>query len=378
MCLCASLEPIPNTVGIHVVQHPRERRHALGTVRLLRLGLAKFRVDVLRLSGNGAAAPPIAFGAGTGLLYPSEDSLDLATLAPEEHPSHLVVIDGTWSQANKMYRDNAWLSSLPSYRLSPEPSRYRIREQPRVECVSTLESVVAALRCLQPDLAGLDTLGRAFDAMIDAQITASKGPSTRPKAVRVRKKVPRPVPEALLSNETQTILVYTEAEPVRSGRPTSRGPARLSAVTLDGDRVFDRIVQTHYVPTAVEALHMGLRAEDFERAQPLDVVMTDFRAFCSPDSDPKHAVLATWGPRTRRWLGEYLPDVACILLKGVWANLARGGAMDLETVVSELGLTVPDAAMDGRSGRHLSCARAVAHHFLASQSQHGGDPQNQL
>ena len=44
--------------------------------------------------------------------------------------SHLLVLDGTWSQARALYRQNPWLTGIPHFQLSPEaPSRYRIYQQ---------------------------------------------------------------------------------------------------------------------------------------------------------------------------------------------------------------------------------------------------------
>jgi DTW domain-containing protein YfiP len=366
MCLCSYLRPIPNAVGVHILQHRREHRHALGTVRLLRLGLASVHVHVLDLQGNGGVSTPVALPAGAGLLYPSADARDLATLAEEERPAHLVVIDGTWAHANRIYRDNPWISSLPRYSLSPsEGSRYRIRAEPRLECLSTVESVVAALRCLQPDLEGTEMLDSAFDRMIDAQIAASAQESTFVRKKRVRRRVCQAVPDVLAATDARIVVVYGEASPLRPRDPQPRTPIRFSATTLDGEAVFDRMVQTRNALSTHQAAHLELEVHCFDTAQPLDEVMGAFREFCEGASGGAPIVLVSWGVWTHRWLQATMGDVPCIFLKGVWANVSRDRVPDLDVLVSALGIATQELSLRGRAGRRLSHACAMTRHILS-------------
>lgn len=165
-CVCASIERVANQTGILVLQHPRERLHAIGTVRFARLGLSNVRVRTC-VPGTDASMP---LPPRTALLYPAPGAPDLATLPRSEHPRHLVILDGTWTHARKMYATQTWLHELPQVCLTPaEPSRYRLRREPRADYVATLEAIVAALRILEPETYGLDALLRSFAAMIDRQ-----------------------------------------------------------------------------------------------------------------------------------------------------------------------------------------------------------------
>jgi hypothetical protein len=162
-----------NRTPVVIVQHPRERRHPFGTVRIARLGL--HRVDVRVASStlaDRAVCPPCA-PPGAALLFPAPDA---APLLPEAPPSALVVVDGTWPTARRLVRDNPWLQRLPRVRLSPSrPGRYRIRRAPRPAFqLSTIEAVVEALRILEPDTRGLDDLLAAFDRMIERQIALAR------------------------------------------------------------------------------------------------------------------------------------------------------------------------------------------------------------
>jgi len=170
VCLCSRIRVAANRTGILIFQHPRERFHALGTARIAALSLERCRILGARWSAAGvglAFEPP----ARTGVLYPGTGSTPLGSLEPDERPDHLVVLDGTWAHAHSLYRDNAWLQRLPHYALNPsEPSRYRIRQEPRTECISTIESIVCALKILEPETTGFSHLLNVFDSMIDDQI----------------------------------------------------------------------------------------------------------------------------------------------------------------------------------------------------------------
>lgn len=168
-----------------ILQHPRERRHPLGTVRIARLGLSRCRVEVAwRSADDRVSCPPVA-APGAALLYPSPDARVLEPGMPDP-PRALVAVDGTWPCARKLIRDNPWVAALPRVRLAPSrPGRYRIRKarKPQVE-LSTIEALVEALRILEPE-SKVETLLEAFDAMIDRHI-----------ALASRKYSPRYVPTA--------------------------------------------------------------------------------------------------------------------------------------------------------------------------------------
>lgn len=169
-CICGAIRPVEHRTGITILQHPRERFHALGTARIARLGLARARVEWCApwedAGPIGARLPP-----GAALLYPGAAARDLATLPPAEHPRHLVVIDGTWFLAKKIYDAHAWLRALPHVALTPtRPSGYgALRREPGAHCLATVEAVVAALRIIEPRVAGLDDLLAAFQTMLERQ-----------------------------------------------------------------------------------------------------------------------------------------------------------------------------------------------------------------
>lgn len=172
-CVCDLVTPVDNRTRVVIVQHPRERRHPFGTVRLARLGLRNAEVHVASRSDDERTRcePPVPQGAA--LLYPPSASVPATPLDElSEPPPALVVLDGTWPCSRGLLRDNAWLRALPRVALTPtRPGRYRIRRAPRPGIqLSTIEAIVGALRILEPDTPGLLGLLDAFERMIDHQI----------------------------------------------------------------------------------------------------------------------------------------------------------------------------------------------------------------
>lgn len=100
------------------------------------------------------------------LLFPSEDSIGVEDI--DFDVKNVIVLDGTWSKATKMYKENPWLKLLPHLKLDIEKlSLYgEVRRQPRAGCLSSIESIVYALKAIGEDLDGLDCLLDVFESMV--------------------------------------------------------------------------------------------------------------------------------------------------------------------------------------------------------------------
>src|SRR6478609_5617433 len=172
VCYCASVQPIETQTRVVILQHPRESDVPINTARIAELALANATLHVGLDFGRDAtlsealsnpAAPPV-------LLYPSDDARDLSRYPPPG-PVTLVVIDGTWWQASKLFKLNPFLHALPRYGLAPsEESRYRIRREPAAHCLSTIEALEAALSLLERRAGGFPELLKPFDTMVETQL----------------------------------------------------------------------------------------------------------------------------------------------------------------------------------------------------------------
>ncbi|MBA3822156.1 MAG: DTW domain-containing protein, partial [Deltaproteobacteria bacterium] len=151
VCYCAALPRLPTTTKVVILQHPRERDVPIGTARMASLCLPESELHVGMTWGEhpalgralgDPARPPI-------LLYPGPGARDILT-EPPAGPVTLVVVDGTWSQAKSVVRDNPILHALPRYAFAaPELSEYRIRKEPQAEYCSTIEALMHVLGVLE-------------------------------------------------------------------------------------------------------------------------------------------------------------------------------------------------------------------------------------
>ncbi|KAK2984853.1 hypothetical protein RJ640_004678 [Escallonia rubra] len=106
---------------------------------------------------------------GSILLFPNERSVGVEKI--DFKVKNLIVLDGTWGKAKRMYKENPWLKVLPHLKLDLEkPSLYgEVRVQPRAGCLSTIESIVYAMKAVGEDSEGLDDLLDVFQSMIQDQ-----------------------------------------------------------------------------------------------------------------------------------------------------------------------------------------------------------------
>ncbi|KAJ8754692.1 hypothetical protein K2173_010783 [Erythroxylum novogranatense] len=109
---------------------------------------------------------------GSVLLFPSEKAVGFGELKDMNiEVNNLIVLDGTWAKARRMYEENPWLRLLPHLRLDLEKhSLYsEVRQQPKAGYLSTIESIVNALKALGDNSEGLDNLLDVFGSMVADQ-----------------------------------------------------------------------------------------------------------------------------------------------------------------------------------------------------------------
>ncbi|GAU49371.1 hypothetical protein TSUD_252450 [Trifolium subterraneum] len=83
---------------------------------------------------------------------------------------NLIVLDGTWAKAKRIYSENPWLNILPHLKLEVnEMSFGEVSNQPKAGYLSTIESVVFALKAVGENHKGLDNLLDTFESMVDDQ-----------------------------------------------------------------------------------------------------------------------------------------------------------------------------------------------------------------
>ena len=174
VCLCEYMVHIDAPINILILQHPDEQKHPLATVPILHECISNLDVRV-GTHFQSDIVPNISRGA---LLYPAEgaENWDCAAVKTEKGSSELdsietlVIIDGTWRKAKRIWFENPWLQQMRSVALTGlEQSHYRIRSTKVEGGLSTLESVVYACNYLSKS-DRYDCLLKPFEAMVDMQI----------------------------------------------------------------------------------------------------------------------------------------------------------------------------------------------------------------
>jgi len=339
--------------------HPRERLHPFGTARIARLLLPAARIEVPYAGWSDDLRCELPVPDGTAVLYPHPGALDLAALPAAERPPALVVLDGTWAHARRLYADNPWLQRLRHVRLHPdEPSNYRIRKEPQRDFVSTIEAIVMALRILEPDHGGLDAPLQLFDRMIDRQLAHLHAVPRHGRKRRPRQRPSRRLPPVLGSGDL--VVAYAEASMPGGDPAATRELVQWTAVRLRDGAVFDAVIRPRGPwPSASHLGHMQLDAAALHGGEDRGAALQRFGAFA------RDAALLVWTRTSLDWAPDFAAGRATALLKTAYCNLRNHRASYLEDVVAREGLRPIAVACRGRAQQRLANAAAVAHWLRA-------------
>lgn len=168
-CLCEVLRPISNKTELIILQHPSEKKHALNTVHLMKKSFERIRVLHGENFNEEAELVELIKKNGTALLFPGKNATHLTK---ETAPpfTQLILLDGTWKKAKKIFYSSTILHQLPKFSIAADiKSQYRIRQSSMENSFSTLEATVAALGLIEPGL-NCESVMNAFVRMIDFQI----------------------------------------------------------------------------------------------------------------------------------------------------------------------------------------------------------------
>ena len=181
-CVCAGLGPFPSRTRVVLLQHPREARLAICSAWLTRVALENAELHRGVCFEAHPRVAGIAARVGTALLFPGPTSTPADALAGSP-PEVLVVLDGTWLQAEKMLAANPALAALPRLTLAPghESGYGALRREPAEGHLSTIEAVAHALGALERDPARFAPMVTAFRRMVELQLECSRGERRSPR-----------------------------------------------------------------------------------------------------------------------------------------------------------------------------------------------------
>ncbi|WP_437736878.1 DTW domain-containing protein [Sorangium sp. So ce1335] len=363
VCYCALLPSLPTRTRVVLLQHPRERRVGIGTARMTHLALPNSELHEGVVFEDDARIRALAADPTTAVLFPGGDA-DPAAGPPVRS---LLVVDGTWWQARKMLALNPRLASVRRIGITPRaPGNYRIRREPRPECLATVEAVASALGALEGEPARFDAMLRAFAFMVDRQIehqARSDGPRRRRRTQAASPLDPlrphRAAPE-------KVVLVDGGAN---SGWPADAGAAgprselvHLVACRASGER-FEAFLRPRWPLGPSVAHQLELPERRLLDGEEAGAAVARFREFVGPGS-----VLSAWGSFTLDLLAQEglgrppfldVRDLCARYLRRRPGGIANGAQALLAGEPAE-----PPPRGSGRAGRTLGWLEVVLARLL--------------
>lgn len=150
LCICERLPRLATRTHVCFVTHKLEDQKSTNTGRLARAVLSN---TSLCLFGNDLPAlPRLPWPTDHRpvVLFPQRGAPEVGpALLDDERPLALVVLDGTWRQANR-WRKRFLVERVP-FAVPPPggPGRYRLRTAPGEQGLCTIEAVARALGALE-------------------------------------------------------------------------------------------------------------------------------------------------------------------------------------------------------------------------------------
>ncbi len=166
-CICSFTTDIANEIHVVVLQHPSEVSQTKGTIALLAKSLQSCQVLVGENFSEDKFLLSIMEQYQPVLLYPGDNAkiLSHAGIAQltdasqvneqssgDDKPTCLVVLDGTWKKAYRMYMLSTNLHQLPQVCLPDDlanSGQYHIRKVAKKNALSSLEASCYALALLE-------------------------------------------------------------------------------------------------------------------------------------------------------------------------------------------------------------------------------------
>ncbi len=362
VCYCAALPSLATQTKVVILQHPREKDMPIGTARMAQLCLTDSELHVGIQWGESAAFQrAISDPARPAiLLSPGPTAKNILT-DPPTGPVTLVVVDGTWSQAKTVVRDNPCLQALPRYAFeTPEPSQYRIRKEPRAEYVSTIEALMHVLGVLEHDPDRFRALLDPLNAMVDAQLLAQKtSPQRTYRIPKPRKPSERRLPDAFVRNYDHVVCIVAEANAwpyTPDGAQPKEHPDEVVHFAAErvatGER-FDLIVRPEHGLAPATTFHVKLPADVIEAGTTRAHLEASLAAWLRPDD-----LVCAWGTHGLNLASALLPADR-IDLRAAAHRLLHKKFGSLEELVATYGAVPAPTAGPGRARERLALAVAL-------------------
>ena len=133
VCWCEYL-PVPKislkSHSVIIIQHPSERKRKIRTALMAVHGLneSNCQIYVRRKVTSTDELSKTLLSSKSYVMYPSKHSKNLTTITCDKTFANIVILDGTWDEAKKIYARSPVLQSLPTIHLDiNKQSEYVVR-----------------------------------------------------------------------------------------------------------------------------------------------------------------------------------------------------------------------------------------------------------
>ena len=193
-CMCPYIESFSTNTQFIILMHPKEfKKTKNNTGRFTHLALKNSKLFIGDDFTNHKEINNIIATTNSFVLYPSKNAINLSTdsLSVQDNIS-IFLIDSTWSCSVSLLKKSPNISSLPHVSFaSTKLSEYKIKEQPKEYCLSTIESTLCVLELLNEHNVenikqnSLDNFLNPFHEMVNYQLKCLQNPKI--DAVRFKK-----------------------------------------------------------------------------------------------------------------------------------------------------------------------------------------------
>jgi DTW domain-containing protein YfiP len=157
LCFCEHIKPFKIQSTVSLVVHVRELKLPSNTAQFVQAMLPEnTHFDVRgRINEPLDLAPVVARAGRTLFLYPNETAVELTPEFKTANPGpyNLIVPDGNWTQARKVYQREVQLKGVQTVKLPAGiVGEYQLRKAPQPGFVSTYEAIAHALGVLEGEV----------------------------------------------------------------------------------------------------------------------------------------------------------------------------------------------------------------------------------
>ncbi len=196
-CMCEYIDAFDTQTKFVVLMHPKEfKKVKNNTGHFTNLSLNNAELFVGINFTEHKRINEIIATHDSYILFPSKDAINLSDSNPQKTSSKkmaIFLIDSTWTCINKMFKESKNLHTLQHMSFTTSRvSQYKIKEQPRSNYLSTMESTLVVLELLNKwkieeiEQKNLDNFLNPFIKMVAYQKKLIDNPDNRDVRFRRR------------------------------------------------------------------------------------------------------------------------------------------------------------------------------------------------